>query len=440
MAPRLVVVVLLLAMSTACATSRVVRLDTGQGAPLEYRPPTSIESVEVDEDDFEEALTRLVLATPLTLRPSQQGWLVRASYPSNDADTRRQHLMSKGFGGLCAPGQRRADCLSLLDDVVGLSEWDKLGVALGLSLEPMRESVSKAVEDTLAPQLFYTLISTGLITWAVLAANPEPVFTKAAAIVSAVMLLYLGVENFLEVVEASRELKRATDRATTALELEQAGRRFAHRVGPQVARVFVLAVTVVVSHGMTGGAAWLASRLSMLPRFSEAAAVGASRVGLNLANVGQVSTVAVVEGHIVITLAPTAVAMVTSGTGDDAGGRAPPSSNGPGEFKWGNPLSKPTYGHTFLDHTQKLSHTQLADRARSLGHQVGQWTDDKAAATFIADVAKRGPGVHDVPLPKGLGRSLLANGTELMTDMARIIVKPNGAVRTAFPYNSAHPN
>jgi len=191
--------------------------------------------------------------------------------------------MRKSFGGLCEPGQRRDHCLSLLDDGMGLGEWDKLGVALGLSLEPLKESIARAVEKTLAPQLFYTVIATGLITWVVLAANPEPVFTKAAAIVSAVLLIYLGVETFLEVVDASRELKRTTDRATTWVELEQAGQRFANRVGPEVARVFVLAVTVVVSHGMTGGAAWLASRISMLPSFTEAAADGASRVGLHLA-------------------------------------------------------------------------------------------------------------------------------------------------------------
>jgi hypothetical protein len=139
------------------------------------------------------------------------------------------------------------------------------------------------------------------------------VFTKAAAIVSALLLIYLGVETFLEVVDASRELKWATDRATTWEELEHASQRFANRVGPEVARVFVLAVTVVVSHGMTGGAAWLASRLSMLPSFSEAAAAGASRVGINLANVGQVSAVAVLGSTVVISLPATAVAMTAQG-------------------------------------------------------------------------------------------------------------------------------
>jgi hypothetical protein len=321
MAIRLTAAVLLVALLNACVTQHLVRLDTGYGAPLEYMPPASTQPVEVVPEAFEESLTQLMLTAPMALRPPQQGWLVRASHSAED--TRWQRLMSKSFGGLCEPGQRRDDCLSLLDDVMGLSQWDKLGVALGLSLEPLKESITKAVEDTLAPQLFYTVIATGLITWAVLAANPEPVFTKAAAIVSALLLIYLGVETFLAVVDASRELKWASDRATTWEELEHASQRFAHRVGPAVARVFVLALTLVVSHGMTGGAALLSSRVSMLPSFSEAAAAGASRTGISLANVGQVRSVAVVGSTVVISLPATAVVMAAQsmgGGGSEAGG------------------------------------------------------------------------------------------------------------------------
>lgn len=199
-------------------------------------------------------------------------------------------------------------------------------MALGLSLGPMKESISRAVEDTLAPQLFYTVIATGLITWAVLAANPEPVFTKAAALISAVLLIYLGADIFLELVDASQELKWATDRAVTAGELEQASQRFAKRVGPEVARVFVLAVTVGVGHGMAGSSAWLASRLAVLPSFREAARVGASQVGIHLENVAQVSTVAVVGNAVVVSLPATAAAMVVSG-----GGAGPPATAAGGQ-------------------------------------------------------------------------------------------------------------
>ena len=90
--------------------------------------------MKVDAEVFEEALGQLVLDVPLTLRAPQQGWLVRASHSGNAADSRWQRLMRKSFGGICEPGQRRDHCLSLLDDGMGLGEWDKLGIALGLSV------------------------------------------------------------------------------------------------------------------------------------------------------------------------------------------------------------------------------------------------------------------------------------------------------------------
>jgi type IV secretory pathway VirB10-like protein len=113
------------------------------------------------------------------------------------------------------------------------------------------------------------------------------------------------------------------------------------------------------------------------------------------------------------------------------------------KWKWGNPKSKPTYGHTFLEHGQKVTKKQLADRARAKGHQVGQYLDDQSAADFIGDVAKaRGPGVHDdVPLPQGMKtRVVLEDGTEVVADKARVVVKPDGSVRTSYPFSSAHPS
>jgi hypothetical protein len=122
----------------------------------------------------------------------------------------------------------------------------------------------------------------------------------------------------------------------------------------------------------------------------------------------------------------------------DVAGQA--RSGKPGAPRWGNSKSVPTYGHTFSDHTDRLTPSQLIDRARSFGHQVGQCADDETAAQFIADVAKSGPGVYDVSLPPGMGRSFLPDGTELRADMARVVVRDNGAVKTAFPYDSNYDN
>ena len=110
-----------------------------------------------------------------------------------------------------------------------------------------------------------------------------------------------------------------------------------------------------------------------------------------------------------------------------------------GGLKWGNPNSKPTYGHTFTEHGAKKTAQQLKDRARALEHQVGQWTNDKQAADFIAKVAEKGEGVHEVILPRNVGgKVFLPDGTEAIADSATIVVKADGSVRTAYPYNSKY--
>jgi len=108
MTNRLGATVLLLILFNACAAPRVIRFDTGQGTPLEYRPSSSNTPMKVDAGAFEEALALLVLEVPPTLGAPHQGWLVRVSHPGSDsrADSRWQRLMRKSFGGLCAPGQR----------------------------------------------------------------------------------------------------------------------------------------------------------------------------------------------------------------------------------------------------------------------------------------------------------------------------------------------
>ncbi|WP_211194594.1 AHH domain-containing protein, partial [Pyxidicoccus fallax] len=69
-----------------------------------------------------------------------------------------------------------------------------------------------------------------------------------------------------------------------------------------------------VGKGTVGGASWMTSRLPLLPSITEASALSASRLGVRLAAIEQVSAVAVVEDGVVISLAPNAVAMVASGS------------------------------------------------------------------------------------------------------------------------------
>ncbi|HZI11650.1 MAG TPA: AHH domain-containing protein, partial [Myxococcus sp.] len=287
------------------------------GRPLEYVPAGGDASVEVGEDDFEEALARLVLEVPLTLRPSQAGWRVRAASHGATVDRTWQYALRGDHGRWCKAHEGPVDCLSLLEDGLGFDALDRLTLALGMAFDPMRESIADAVEETLNPQLFYAMVVTGMATWVALLGAPEPVVTKAAAVLAGVMVVYLGVGPFLQMAQASYVLKQAADRATTLEELEVAGERFGRVMGKQGARVFILALAMVLGRGTAGVGPGMAPRVAMLPRFSEASALGASQAGLNLGAVGEVSAVAVSAGTLTVTLAPTAVAMVAMGVGGD---------------------------------------------------------------------------------------------------------------------------
>ncbi|MFP2925396.1 AHH domain-containing protein [Pyxidicoccus sp. 3LG] len=306
---------MLLALMVGCTSARVVRLDTGEGRPIEHVPPTSGRSVVVDDDVFKESLARLVLQMPMPLRSGEVGMAMRVASSWSLTDRVMQGALRKGYHRWCQAQEAPGDCLSLLQDGLGFSANARLGLGLALSFAPMHESIAEALEGTFSPTFFTGVVVASLVSWVVLAANPEPIFTKVAAVVAAVLLVYLGVDAFLEVAKACFELKHAADEATTFAELEKAGARFGRVVGIQGARVFVLAVAAVVGRGTIGGAAWMTSRLRMLPRFSEAARQGASQVGIRLEEAAQVSAVAVVEHGVSITLASNAVAMVVMGSG-----------------------------------------------------------------------------------------------------------------------------
>ena len=310
-ARRLVWALVVLPLVVGCASTRVVRLETGGGERLEYAPPSWDASVEVDEDDFEEALTRLALEVPLTLRPAQTGWLVRAASWGQQVDATWQQVLRRDYGRWCQEREGGGDCLSLLEDGLKLREVDRLTLALGFAMDPLRESVMEAVEGTLDPQLFYAVVVTGMATWVALLAVPEPLVTKAAAVMAAVMVVYLGVGPFLAMVRASFELKRATDRATTFAELEVAGQRFGRVMGREGTQVAILALAALLGQGAAG----MSGRLQLMPSFARAAALGEMQAGFQLAAAHEVSAVAVAQGTLVVSLPATAVAMSAKGDG-----------------------------------------------------------------------------------------------------------------------------
>nr|WP_244239407.1 hypothetical protein [Corallococcus carmarthensis] len=188
---------MLLVFWAGCVSGPTVRLRTERGTRT-YAPATWDRRVSVSAREFEEALARLVLEVPLTVRPSHAGRVVRASTGRGaELDRGLAFMLRERYGRWCRAHEAPGDCLSLLEDGAGFGEMDRLTLAVGMSLEPLRASIGEALQDTLNPAFFVSVVSGAIASWVVLAAAPEPVFTKAAAVIAAVFLAYVGVQSFL---------------------------------------------------------------------------------------------------------------------------------------------------------------------------------------------------------------------------------------------------
>ncbi|KYF62435.1 hypothetical protein BE15_18595 [Sorangium cellulosum] len=114
---------------------------------------------------------------------------------------------------------------------------------------------------------------------------------------------------------------------------------------------------------------------------------------------------------------------------------APSVGAAKGGLKWGNPASRPAYGHTFDTHGAGAKNTNaLLGRARGpKGGPQGQWLDNNAAAKWLAEQRSGINAPTTVPLPEGMGQVIRSDGSIVPATKATLVPLPNGGYRTAFP-------
>lgn len=108
-------------------------------------------------------------------------------------------------------------------------------------------------------------------------------------------------------------------------------------------------------------------------------------------------------------------------------------------IKWGNPKSRPAYGHSQSKHGAKRAAQKLKDRASTKRKQQGHFYDDK----FIVEAEQRAPltqGENVVQMGRPVGRVYHPDGsiTENVTSVI-VIRNADGTLVTSYPIDQNKP-
>jgi hypothetical protein len=307
---------LMLALLTACAsTPRVqperVDPDEAQLSAIRYElrvltaGAVQTEPVEVDKEDFQEALRELAGEVRPSERPREtarwlleeelqadvlaeveRGRVVRLVPQEEDSPlsvasnaqlvARYQRLCAKQYGG--------GDCLGLLADGPALDREDRRTLALAIAFGSVLQETSSSLKQMVSPQAVLALLVGTAMLYFMLWVVPEPITKGVAALMTLAFIAWLGVDTVWSLMKGWAQLVHDTHSATTFEQLEQAGRKFSKVLGENTARVVVLVVTAALG----GGAARFSHKLPKLPGFNRAAAQAEAQ-GVRLSEVEEVA-------------------------------------------------------------------------------------------------------------------------------------------------------
>ncbi|WNG16364.1 AHH domain-containing protein [Cystobacter fuscus] len=312
---RLVGVVGLLLLAAGCATTRVVHIDAGNGQRVIHES-VEVEPVEVSEEEFKAALTRLLLDMRLdvvfreTDEADQRGWVRSRTLLASSkglADSGIQNSPESLYARICPDAD---DCLTLVAGT-GLSfgRKDRTLMALSFALDTVWESVEAEVGKMLNPVALKAMLTSAALTVLLTMTLPEPVTKVIAVALTAAMVAYLGMIPVWEMGRGFVRLWDEAGKATSVIELQDIGLRFGRVLGTNGTRVLVMLVTAAL-----GGKSAIAAQGPKLPGFSQATLRAQAEGGFQLTGAlnGGVGSIALpAEGVLNVALAPGAVAAVT---------------------------------------------------------------------------------------------------------------------------------
>ncbi|MCY1017875.1 hypothetical protein [Pyxidicoccus sp. MSG2] len=317
MTPRQVGAVMLMLLAACSGVPRVTRasLDDGEvgagaaryGLSVFSARTVSDEPVEVDEDDFTEAVAKLAREARPVAQPQAEarrlfaetreaqarvdGERVIRLAPVNvsAAASRAEAELTREYLRWCQRMQGGGDCLRLLVDGPTVRGDDRYALALAISLGSVLAETTQALKGMVQPSAVLSLLVWTAVVYLLLWALPDPLSKTIAAGMTVLLLGWLGVDTLWSLMRGWVCLVEDSDRATTFDELSEAGETFGRVMGENTARVLVMVATTALGGAMPK----LAKLMPKLPGFTQAAVQAEAQGGLRLASVAEVESVAV---------------------------------------------------------------------------------------------------------------------------------------------------
>nr|WP_240672843.1 hypothetical protein [Corallococcus coralloides] len=249
--------------------------------------------------------------TSRRITPLGPGEHTEAYASAPDVDLTRAYLH------WCERTGRPGDCLRLLVEGPTVTGDGRYALAMALAQGVVRDEMMEAFKDMAAPQAMMSAVLWTWTTYMILLAVPEPFSKGVAAVMTASLIAYVGVDTFWNLIVGFKQLVEAADRATTFGALREAGERYGKIMGRNAARAFAMLATAAIG----SSAPALAARVPRLPGSAQAALQAETQMGLVLTTVEDVTAVSVGASTVTLTLAPNAVAMSARDT--PSGGTSP---------------------------------------------------------------------------------------------------------------------
>nr|WP_242588500.1 hypothetical protein [Corallococcus macrosporus] len=222
--------------------------------------------------------------------------------------------LTRAYLRWCERTGRHGDCLRLLVEGSSVTGDGRYALAMALAQGVVLEEMQEAFKDMADPQAMLTAVLWTWTTYLILLSVPEPFSKGLAAVMTATLISYVGVDTFWSLIVGFKELVEAADRATTFGALREAGERYGKVMGRNAARAFALLATAAIGTTASG----LAAKVPGLPASAQAAMQAESQMGLALTAVEGVKTVTVGPSTVTLSLAPSAVAMSAQDTNRQA--------------------------------------------------------------------------------------------------------------------------